>query len=260
MTQADITRLVGYTFGRTVADGLAQREQIQTAAVAIGANIISWTDDDGARTGVKFSSRRGFGGAISAVLGPGGPGASLERPKRGGAIPAPGPGGIIVARLELVSPDPLLVAVIRADLGRNGAVLLAADEITDPPPSHDESGYDESGLLAVIDTAVEYLRCLEMHRPATPFHPVVGGGYWRGRPGYGWMIVNGATVHHPREMIIVDMILEMYDKHGYRAHTISKTLTAMKIPPPRGATAWHTSGLTRILKRERPLGRKTRND
>ncbi len=70
-------------------------------------------------------------------------------------------------------------------------------------------------------------------------------------PPYGYQLVRGRLVEHPREKKTIQMIKKMYLRQGLSLNAIAKALTRDGVPTKKGKVTWHHEMVRSILKKER---------
>jgi hypothetical protein len=69
-------------------------------------------------------------------------------------------------------------------------------------------------------------------------------------PPYGYHLVGGRLVEHPREQKLIQTVKRLYAKEGYGLNAIAKKLTQDGVPTKKGRTVWHHEMVRSILKKE----------
>jgi DNA invertase Pin-like site-specific DNA recombinase len=204
----------------------AQKRAIDKWAVRSNLYLAGVFVDEGDDGLVAIERRRGLAKAVAAAV--------LEN------------GGLVVHRLDRLDPDPILQALVEAEVRRLGGKLYS----TVPSEAAQLANeYEQRQAL----TREPRARVPSYQRAMSGLRMRVGreikhrrGGYSYGAPPIGYRAEPGQLVADPSEQRILQRVRELAAS-GASLRTIAATLTTEGYPTRRGGR-WQPTQIARILQ------------
>lgn len=155
--------------------------------------------------------------------------------------------GLIVYRLDRLTRRVLDGEVIKETLAANGKVLLSVMDGLDMESETGEFMFTISSAVAELERKRINKRCREGLSAKKE-----AGGYYSGRPPYGYASYKGSLIEVPAEQEVIKIIESLFFDKGMTFTGIARHLNVLGIPSKAGKK-WYLQAIRRIINSETPI-------
>lgn len=156
--------------------------------------------------------------------------------------------GLVVYKLDRVARDVILQETLLADLHRNGYTLHSTFAAEDEVLIHDPNDPTRDLIRRILGAVAAYERdVINLRLRSGRARKKAIGGYYGGRPPYGWRAEGRELVLVPEEQRAMRRMAEMRSG-GATLNAIGDQLSREGLHPRRGAI-WGANTIRRVLAR-----------